>query len=146
MIKIIGDPTFCQNTEKALELLKTRDIEAFNEVNACIGSIKQNKISGIDVLRKPPRFLVSNELSNSDTHWYASCILHDAMHSFLYFDALKKGQNGLEVFQGHDAEMFCLDKQIETLKNIGASKELLKYAESLHDSKWYEVPVSKRNW
>jgi hypothetical protein len=107
----------------------------------------------MDVFASKPTFLVANETSSSGVFWYASTIVHDAMHSFLFFRARQKASdeleayiNGIEAYSGHDAEMFCLTKQIETLKKIQAPEYLIKYAESCYNSDWYEIPISKRTW
>lgn len=145
-VKIIGDSAFCQKTQSALQLLKVKDRDAWNIVIKYIGVIKQHTFSGMDVFACSPTFLVGSATSNSDIFWYASCILHDATHSLLYFDAEKNGQDGIAAYQGHDAEMYCLTKQIETLKKLEAPKSLIEYAESLYNHNWYDLPISKRKW
>ena len=145
-IEIIGDSDFCNKTKKALQLLKDRDIDAFNVVIKYVGVIKQHSFSGMDVFQSHPTFLVGSLTSNSDSFWYASCILHDATHSLLYFHAENNGRDGVEAYQGYEAEMYCLTKQIETLKKLGAPRETIEYATSLYDSKWYEISEKKRHW
>ncbi len=145
-IRIIGDSDFIKKTQKALNLIKERDPNTYRFINNNIGIIKQNEYSGMDVFANPPTFLVGKATSNSNTFWYASCILHDATHSFLFFTAKEKGEDAFAAYQGHDAEMHCLTAQIELLKRINAPSYLIKYAESIYDNKWYEVPVSKRHW
>ena len=145
-IKIIGNSTFINKTKEALQLIKTNDVCSFVFINKYIGIIKQSDYSGMDVFTNPPTFLVGNRTSNSDIFWYASCILHDATHSFLFFTAKEKGEDAFAAYQGHDAEMYCLTAQIELLKRINAPSYLIEYAEGLYDNKWYEVPESKRHW
>ncbi len=145
-IRIIGDSDFIKKTQKALNLIKERNPNTYRFINNYIGIIKQNKYSGMDVFANPPTFLVGKSTSDSDTFWYASCILHDATHSFLFFSAEKRGEDGSIEYQGHDAEMACLTKQIDLLKAIKAPQYLIDYASSLYDTNWYDIPVSKRNW
>ncbi|MDE5539527.1 MAG: hypothetical protein K2J20_03470 [Bacilli bacterium] len=145
-MQIVGDKKFCRKTRKALQLLKDRDIESFEIVETFVREIKQHEYSGMDVFESIPTFLVGTATSNSNIFWYASCILHDATHSLLYFNAEMEGKNGREIYQGHDAEMYCLTKQIETLKKIGAPVDIIEYAESLYDNNWYDASLSARRW
>ena len=145
-IKIIGDKKFILNTEKALQLIKNGHIESFLFIKKYVGVIKQSDFSGIDVFSEQPTFLVGNKTSDSNSYWYASCILHDAEHSFLYFSLKEKGEDDLRGYQGYDAEMYCLEKQIELLKKINAPSYLIEYANTLKESNWYDIPVSRRKW
>ena len=145
-IKIIGDSDFIKNTQKALKLIKERDPNSYRIINNYIDIIKQNNYSGMDVFADSPTFLVGESTSNSNSFWYASCILHDATHSFLFFTADERGEDGALTYQGHDAEIYCLTKQIELLKAIDAPQHLIDYANSLYNNNWYDVPTSKRKW
>lgn len=145
-IKIVGKKNFILNTIRALQLIKSGDIESFLFIKKYVGVIKQNDFSGIDVFSEQPTFLVGNATSDSNSYWYASCILHDAEHSFLYFSLKEQGEDGLSGYQGYDAEMYCLEKQIELLKKINAPSYLIEYATTLKNSNWYDIPVSRRKW
>ncbi len=100
----------------------------------------------MNVFASKPTALIGTPTSNLNIFWYASTIVHEATHSFIFFRARQQGRNGVEEYKGHDAEMFCLTRQIQVLKNIQAPDYLIKHAEGLYNSTWYEAPSSKRNW
>lgn len=145
-IQIQGDNNFIKNTQKALRLIKTQSAKDYQMVEQYIGCIKQYEKSGMAAFWETPTFLVGDKTSNSTTHWYASCIVHDAYHSKLFHDALKKfGHVKKEVWTGKKAEMDCLDAQESFLKTSKAPKRHLKSIEKARTYDYWS-DYKSRNW
>lgn len=146
-ILIRGNKEFIRRTKIALYLLKEKDNIEYKNVINYIGKIEMlDYAGGMDVFKEIPTAYMGKSHNEESIYWHASCIVHEAHHSKLYFTALEEGRDGIKEYAGHIAEMYCLTKQIETLKKIGAPREIIEYATTLYDSKWYEIPASKRYW
>ena len=146
-ILISGNKKFIRRTKIALQLLKERDNIEYKNVISYSGKITMLEYTGgMNVFEEIPTAYMGKSHNKERIYWYASCIVHEAHHSKLYFTALEEGRDGIKEYAGHIAEMYCLTKQIETLKKIGSPREIIEYATTLYDSKWYEIPASKRFW
>jgi hypothetical protein len=133
---IEGDGAFTENTRAALVLIKESDT-ADEIVNNYVGVIKQGKTSGMAAQQTPPTFVVGEASYEASLTWYASAIVHDAYHSKLYHDYLKNHDYvPYNVWTGEEAEMACLEVQIEFLEEIGAPEYEIDYAESLIGDNW----------
>jgi len=124
-MKIIGRKKFKERTREALELLETS--QSFQKISSYIETIGEGEISGIDVFRKT--FKVSEKTWTSDLYWYASCIAHDAYHSFCFSHG--------KPWIWEKGEKESLAFQIKVLEELNAPErfivwcqELLEYPES----------------
>ena len=141
-ITIEGDAAFIKNTQNALEYIWKRCPDTYQMVATYISIIKQGAQSGMWAFLDSPTFVVGKATSDSATAWYASAIVHDAYHSKQYHDYKQAhGYVPAEVWTGYDAEMECLDAQIAFLKEAGAAKHHVDYAETLKFVNWWDVPV-----
>ena len=145
-IQIQGDDKFIRNTQKALQLIKQHSPAHYEMVEQHIGRIQQHEKSGMAAFWDTPTFLVGRKTSNSSTHWYASCIVHDAHHSKLFHDTLQKfGYVPKEAWTGKTAEMACLDIQESFLKTSKAPK---RHLSSIDKARTYDYwsDYKARNW
>lgn len=112
-IDIVGDERFVAQADAALELLVTEAPGAYAEVLLHISTVESVPAgSGMDVFTKT--FRVGDETAFAPGYeeadqvvWLAGTIVHDACHSRLYTDG--------EVYIGRDAELACLQDQLEAL-------------------------------
>jgi len=132
-MKITGSEKFKKKTRDALELLEAS--RSFQEKKSYIEKIKEGKISGINVFRKT--FEVGGKTWTSDLYWYASCIAHDAIHSFCYY-------NG-KPWIWEEGEKLCLAFQIKVLKEINAPKRFIAWCQELLENPESFISV-ERSW
>ena len=137
-IRLEGDAEFVQKTVTALKLIEQSSEDA-NFVKTYIGIIRQSEKSGIWVRETPPVFCVGKATYTASSTWYASAIVHDACHSYLF----QKG----EVHSGREAEDTCMLRQIAFLRAIGGPAHEISYLESLIQNKVdYFSDYRSRNW
>ncbi|MGS2722495.1 hypothetical protein ACVBEJ_02040 [Porticoccus sp. GXU_MW_L64] len=127
---IEGDEDFTQKTRAALELLHTTDPELTNFIARYVKRIKQSQRSGMAAYETPPTFYVGAATANASRTWYASTIVHDSYHSYLYFEALAKSKDG-EVEQdqwaGFEAERQCNAFQLKAMKAFNAPEHEIQH-------------------
>ena len=139
-VKISGDKNFVSRTQAALSLLKQKSPDDYALVTRYIGLIKQDTFSGMAAYEKIPTYRVGAATSSSSTTWYASTIVHDAYHSKLYNDYARTKKSAVpdQVWTGTEAEMQCLQRQINTLEKIKAPLHEQEYAASLQNENWWD--------
>lgn len=137
-IIIRGNKKFIKGTKEALYLLKEKDYLSYKIIIKNINVIQQNNETYFDKYINNSIAFINTTSLNSGIIWHASQILHEAYHSKLYNDALEDGKNPIEVYRGYEAEMYCLTKQIECLKQIQAPKLILEYACSFYGKNWWD--------
>jgi hypothetical protein len=103
--------------------------------------------SGMYVTRKA--FRVGAPTWKNGPVWYGSAIVHDSMHSKLYWDAWNAGRQTVVpdagVYTGANAERKCLALQSQVLRSLGADANTLEYVRKLGDNPAY-ADVIVRNW
>ena len=140
-ILIAGSDRFIKKTKRALDFIKnTKSKTNYLEfVQNHIGQIIESQTSGINVYRNPPVFGVGHKTWSAKLSWYASCIVHDAHHTFLYYS--KRPHSGKE------AEESCLEFQILFLKDNNDPDKHIPYLRHLIDDHVdYYSPSVKRTW
>ncbi len=139
-ILISGDKKFINQTNAALNLLKSKAPSDYAMVITYIGKIQQHNFSGMAAYETPPTYKVGTT-ANASVTWYASTIVHDAYHSKLYHDYLYTYKEAVpdEVWTGMDAEMKCLEAQIQTLIHMKAPKMEIDHAISLRGTNWWDL-------
>lgn len=140
-IEIKGTKTFITYTTKALDLIKKAkgDYDYFAFVRKNVGIIQEHSQSGMVVYNTPPMFQVGKPTYTASVSWYASCIVHDANHSYQY--RLNK------PYHGKESENECLKVQIEFLRRINGPKHEISHLENLlkNEVDYYSSNI-KRTW
>jgi|WetSurSiteA1Bulk_404760.scaffolds.fasta_scaffold59875_1 hypothetical protein len=123
--EIQGSDQFIDQVQKALLLLKERDVEAYAIVTTYIGRIQQNKLSGMDAAATPPTYYISDITAFASVTWCAATIAHDSFHSKLYHDYLKAhdGPVPSTIYKGREVERQCVKHQLAVMERIGAPAE-----------------------
>ena len=126
------------NTQAALDIIKDSQSD-YENVLKYIGVIKQGKSSGMWAYLNPPTFIVGRATYTSSPTWYASTIVHDAIHSRQYHQhLLQNGYVPRVVWTGFYAKMEALELQISFLIQINAPQREINWAESLRDEVWWD--------
>ena len=98
----------------------------YDRVLRYLGVVKQVKTvtstqkSNMDVFADAPTFTAGPKIY-SDAAYFASCIVHDAYHSKLYFDAEATGRDGKAEYEGKAAEIKCCEIQRDFLRRIASA-------------------------
>ena len=95
----------------------------------------------------PPVFEFNNRSALYSVTWCAGDIAHDSFHSKLYHDYQKLHSQSVsdDVWTGHDAEVKCLNHQLQVLKDIGAPENEINYCHHI-SLDYADVDYNKRNW
>jgi len=139
-ITISGGDLFTANTIEALEIIRNGPPDIYALVMRYIGAIEQGSHSGMWFRRTPPTFVVARRTYDSSPTWYASAIVHDAVHSMQYQRHLVTYGAPVprEVYFGMDAEMEALEIQIYFLIAIDAPQYQIDHAKSMRGTVWWE--------
>lgn len=141
-INITGSDEFIKKIRKAVEYLKTNDSDNYELVISNIKRIVQFSSSSITYYDRfqdvPTVFMNDDELSISLVE-LSSVLVHEACHSKLYKEVNGKG-NPETMCHGYNAEMYCLERQIECLKTLGAPNEMIEMYKGFYDTNWWEEP------
>lgn len=155
-IRTVGSPAFLRQTAQALLVLKSEDPGSFATVAEYIAVIRESERSGMNVHSKLPTYEVSRITAFYSVSWYASTIVHDAVHAKLYFDHLR--ENGPPVpadrWTGTNIEKQAIAEQLKTLRAIRAPVHEISYAEGLdgthhdldHDGRYSKEDYEARKW
>jgi hypothetical protein len=146
-LAIRGTTQFDERVEAALALLKTRAPAAYAVATNYVGIIQQGEHSGMRATQNPPVFELNERSAFHSVTWCAGVIAHDSFHSKLYHDHKNthRGSVPRQVWTGHEAEMKCLEHQLQVLKEIGAADGEIGYCQTLKPD-YADVPYRKRNW
>ncbi len=128
-IELVGDDEFVARAGEALALLGEDAPDAYAEALIYIATIESVEAgSGMDVFTKT--FLVGDETAYAPGYgeddqvlWLAGTIVHDACHSRLYTDD--------QPYAGRDAELACLEDQLDALVTIDRSDGFENYVQGL---------------
>ena len=143
-IIIKGNKKFIETTKEALNLLKEKDYLSYKVIIKNIEVIHQSEKTNFNPFLNKQVAFISTKSSKVDITWYASQILHESYHGKLYNDAIEEEKNPIEAYQGYEAEMYCLTKQIECLKKLEAPNYLIEYAISFYGQNWWDRPLNKQ--
>lgn len=141
-IRLIGSRNFIDRTKECLLLLREKDFMSYKVVIQNLGAIVENKVdiglSYFDPFKEVPTAFMTKVCCEYDLKWYAAALVHEAYHGKLFSDAMRDGKNPSREYCGYSAEMYCLTKQIECLKKIGARENDILYAIEHYDKKWWK--------
>ena len=141
-ITIVGDATFTRNTQNALNLIRRNAPTFYTTVLRYIGVIQQGTSSGMWAWLEPPTFVVGRATYSASVTWYASAIVHDAIHSKQYHQHLAiYGYVPDNVWTGLDAEMEALEIQRSFLMQVDAPIHEIQHLDYLRDNsvEWWNV-------
>ena len=147
MIKIVGDKGFICKVKEALLLLKERDYLSYKTVIQNISKViyfPSHESTFFDRFQEVPTCCMNSVEHDESVENMCGALLHEACHSKLYKDALYDNVNPDEACSGYSAEMYCLTREIECMKNVGASDELIQKYISFYDKRWWERDNTKR--
>jgi hypothetical protein len=136
--EIKGSEQFIDQVQKALLLLKERNADAYAIVTNYVGLIQENKISGMDPLRTPPTYYMSDITAFASVTWCAATIAHDSFHSKLYHE-YRRAHDGpvpSTIWKGREAEQQCIKHQLAVMERIGASIEEIDHSKALEDGRF----------
>lgn len=124
-ITIIGDEMFARQTRDALTLLQNHAADAYMRMKTHMSVIKQGERSGVWLNENPAVFEVGESTWSYSTTWYAGAIAHDATHAVLYqtYANLYGEPVPFDIWGSQEAEMECIEFQIDVMERIAAPEE-----------------------
>ena len=151
--EIQGSKQFIDQIRQALDLMKTRDADAYKIVVVYIGRIQQGQRSGMWAYKTPPTYEISDATAFYSVTWCAATIAHDSFHSKLYHDYHKATGGSVpdSVWTGVTAEQQCMKHQLAVMQKIGATQWEIDYATKQKGGHYIKVNESwdeyrKRKW
>lgn len=149
-IVVMGDQECQDDTQAALELLSNASHDTYQTVLKYVDIIECTpQGSGMAAYEEKPRFIVGDSTRESGTIWYASTIVHDAIHSKLYQD-FKTSNPGqpipAEAWSGEEAEATCLAAQAQALTDMGAPADTIDYVVNSTETEYWKVDSKDRDW
>lgn len=111
---IIGDEEFTKKTKSVLSLIKVKAPYFYKLVIKYISIVKSAEKSAMEAWANSPTLEVDEKTDHLSLSWYASCIVHEAQHSKIYNDYLKKINDLLPVKYGLEEKLrilACLPKR-----------------------------------
>mgnify|MGYP003318242382 CR=1 FL=1 len=85
-----------------------------------------------------------NEINFNDFNSYienlACALLHEACHNKLYVESMYENKNPHTAAGGYSGEMYCLTRQIECLKRLGAPWDLILNYIDYYEYDWWSEP------
>lgn len=146
-ILILGSEEFYEQTKQAMELLQRKDPASYQLVNEHLAVIATFTHSGTSSFLGRGIFLAGEPSVTGSLVWYASVLVHEATHVYLY-RARKTWQ---EKFLPSPAlrereEVICLDNQERGLRKLGADAWTLKWVREGKHRHYWDVPFLERDW
>lgn len=135
---MIGSAEFCTQTKHALKLLRARDSFNLKRVRKFFRFIVEHKVSGTTPYHKT--FFVGSKTAFAAPRdgqysviWYASCIVHDAIHQELFRRFKRLDEREIERW-----EVICCRLQMKCLKRIGGDARHLRMLEGALKTRYWE--------
>ena len=135
-ITIIGDADFTRRTQEAIDLIKTGAPDLYEEILHYLGIVRQYYYSGMWFWLDPPEFRVGTPSYTASVIWYASIIIHDAIHSRQAYENPRTFDD-IHSQLWHDAEMEALEYQIKFFRLIDAPQSYINHIEHVRDNPWW---------
>jgi|GEM_PF-6078926 len=149
-IEIVGDASFKKAMRDALELLRDKSPEDY----AFVGMYVRKIVLDVGYETRPytQRIDMAVHIPSDwkpDAYWWAGCIRHEAQHIYQRYDIKQKSIA--------EDETDAWQKNMDTLKRIGAPSWMIDYYRKAPESKWWEqnpmldkileqINQSKTNW
>lgn len=142
-IKIVGNRKFINKVKDALLLLKEKDYMSYKIVIQNIGKIiyfPSSHHTYYDAFQEVPTCVINFDDFNSYIENLSCALLHEACHNKLYTESLYENKEPHDAASGYSAEMYCLTRQIESLKKLGAPWDLIQNYIDYYDYDWWSKP------
>lgn len=138
---LVGCREFCYRIDRALELLRLQACDEHAMVQRYISIIEQHMDIPTWVI--PPHVFMSNIVAFGSPTWCAAVLVHEAMHSKLYWDYHLRHHTSvpLRAWTGLDAELQCLQLQLSASRKIGSPRNEVIYLESMNGSHFTDVRI-----
>jgi len=137
-IEINGNQEFVDKTLEALRLIRKKSNKDFIRANKYLKVIKTGRKSRI--LLEKSIFVVGKRVWNTEIEWYASSIVHEVCHYYLYHIKKIPWKKGNMKYH----EYTCIKDQTRFLRKIGAPKRLVDWCEGTFKMKhWYRRKTQK---
>ncbi len=139
-IRIIGDKYFIEKVKSALLLLRERDYLSYKTVIQNIRRViyfPSRLRTFFDRFQDVPTCCMNSVEYDYSVENMCGALVHEACHNKLYKDALIDGLNPDEECCGYNAEMYCLTREIESMKAVGASEKLIQKYISFYGTDWW---------
>ncbi|MCL2576356.1 MAG: copper amine oxidase N-terminal domain-containing protein [Defluviitaleaceae bacterium] len=141
-IQIIGDANFIARNQAALDLIRTGSPEHYEMVLRYVGILRQHSSSGMWYWLDPPEFRIGTGTYMESTTWLATCIVHDAWHSWQAYHYDENPFIDPESDAWFNAEMDAIRVQIEFLQAINAPQHYITHSESMIGQRWWLGPIT----
>ena len=149
-IGIIGDEHFVQRTIRALEAVEGGPRWAYDYVLAYLDYVKQHSVprnanAGGHVNVRTRTFYVYNNTYSSHVMWFASALVHEAVHVRQYREyresqgnrASRSSTFGRTAANRMRIEMEALDIQIRFLEEANAPRRIIDMARAFIGTVWW---------
>ena len=142
-IRIVGDKEFVSKVKSSLLLLKEKDYSSYKTVIQNLRDIVYfgaHESTYFDRFQERPTCYLNKTEHDGSVENMCGALLHEACHGKLYNEALFDEKNPDIECSGYSAEMYCLTREIECMKAVGADEELIQYYIQFYDIKWWKEP------
>jgi hypothetical protein len=129
--KLIGSPEFKECINLALSYLIKHDRESAELICKYSGFISENKRTCMIAFTDPPTIFISKRTACGSCTWCARTLVHEAWHSKLYNDFLKRNHGMAvpdDVWTGPQCEVLCNERGLQCLIRISASDHEIECA------------------
>lgn len=139
-LKIDGDSDCVAKTNEALNLLKTRASDYYNDVVNNVNLIKCDKFSPNSIFtynkgKKFRKFILNSNALDAGSIWLAGVITHETCHvqQYLEFEANRSSysEKDWEGEKNRNLEGECDDVIYDALKKLGADQQTLEFAKNM---------------
>ena len=146
---IIGCNDFATRTRVALDLVGRTTYRA--TVAAYLKRIVSAKRTGAVAWQKLPTMEVGVRTWKSSPDWYASGIVHEAIHCKLYICNRKRvfffNFTPLRAWTGADAEIICMKAGLDALQQLDAPAYMQRYvADNINNPTHHLIPYNLVDW
>lgn len=142
-IKIVGTREFVRKVKDALLLLKKLDYMSYKVVIQNIGKIiycPSSHHTYYDAYQEVPTCVINFYDFHSYIENLCCAIFHEACHNKLYVESVYENKEPNVAAGGYSGEMYCLTRQIESLKRLGAPWDLILNYIDYYDYDWWSEP------
>ena len=149
-INIVGDGLFVERTLRAMEAVEQGPRWAFDYIITYLDYVVQHSIprrigSGGHINVRTRTFYVYQNTYTHDVMWYASALVHEAVHARQYREHLEsygdtppRRNTFNDTFERQmRIEMEALDIQIRFLEEAGAPRRIIEMAQSFIGTVWW---------
>ena len=140
-IKIVGNREFIDKVKSALLLLKEKDYLNYKIVIQNLGKIvyfPNSTHTYFDRFQDVPTCFMNYGDGISSVEDICGSLVHEACHNKVYVENIFNVDNLEKGCCGYSPEMYCLTKQVDCLRKVGADDELLNKYIYYYDVEWWK--------